>query len=95
MQDPNELGLTPDELEALGLLAQEDLAPPPSDEVVFGEKVEQLTKGYMDDNSRIEKQMAENHSRVAQSLEQKLAARRQRRARKGLEEKEKSVLATR
>ena len=36
--------------------------------------------------------VAENQTRVKQSLEEKLQARKQRRARKNIEEKEKAVL---
>ncbi len=110
-QDPNELTLTPTQLSALyALNATEELAPPPSSEEVFGEKLQQMTDEFLEDQvgpmktvinngykvwifqNRLESQLAENQARVTQSLEAKLAARRQRRARKNVEQKEKEAM---
>ena len=53
--------------------------------------MEALKNEYETDKERYARQLEENQSKVQQSLQDKLAARRQRRARKNIEEKEKSV----
>merc|ERR1712142_824338 len=65
----------------------EDLAPPPSQEDIFG-KMDVLKSQFEADNEKIERQFKENQMRIENSLQDKIAARRQRRARKNLEEKE-------
>lgn len=77
----------------MAMLSNDDLAPPPSSEEVFGEKMEQITSEYQEDSERLNHQLTENKERQAHSLEEKLAARRQRRARVRLEEKEKKAYA--
>merc|ERR1719266_1877793 len=80
--DPSLLAsLTPDQLAALSAISEDDLAPPPSQEEVFGKKVEELKTEFLEDKDRLEHQIAENQARTNASLEAKLAARRQRRAR--------------
>ncbi len=52
-QDPNLLSqLDADDLAALSELSSADLAPPPSNEEVFGEKMEALKKEYEEDQER-------------------------------------------
>jgi len=86
--DPNLLStLTPDQLSALNAIAADDLAPPPSQEDIFG-KMDVLKSQFEADNEKIERQFKENQMRIENSLQDKIAARRQRRARKNLEEKE-------
>ena len=87
------MNLTEEELAALAALNNNDeLAPPPSSEELFGAKMEALKKEYASDAERYEKTLAENERKVTISLQDKLAARRQRRARKNIEEKELSVM---
>ena len=74
------------------LNAEEELAPLPSNEDLFGEKMEALKNEYQSDAERLEKNIEENKNKVESSLQDKLASRRQRRARKNIEEKEKSVM---
>jgi len=86
--DPNLFAiLTPEELAALNTLAADDLAPPPSQEDIFGQ-MDVLKSQFEEDKEKIEKQFKENQMRIENSLQDKIAARRQRRARKNLEEKE-------
>ncbi len=48
--DPNAMTLTPTELAMLAALTKdEELAPPPSDEEVFGEKMEKLNQEFKED----------------------------------------------
>ncbi len=75
------------------LNGDEELAPPPSSEEVFGQKVEEYKKEYQEDVSRLEHQLAENKTRQEAHLQAKLAARRNRRARKNLEQKEAVAVA--
>ena len=49
--------MTDDELAALASLSDDELAPPPPSDVVFGEKVEQLTNEFKQDDDRINKQI--------------------------------------
>ena len=85
--------MTDEELATLAALNdEEDLAPQPSRDDLFGEKMEALKKEFASDTERYEKSLADNQNKVQQSLQDKLAARRQKRARKNIEEKEKSVL---
>ncbi|XP_059092781.1 golgin subfamily A member 3-like isoform X3 [Tigriopus californicus] len=90
--DPNSLTLTAEELKALGLLLEEDLAPPPSQTEVFGEQMERLNQTYREDADRVQRQIEESRERMHQKLEQQLAVRRQRRARKNIEAKEREAL---
>ena len=60
MQDPNLLStLTPDQLSALNAIAADDLAPPPSQEDIFG-KMDVLKSQFEADNEKIERQFKEN-----------------------------------
>jgi len=86
--DPNLLAtLTPEKLEALSAIADDDLAPPPSQEDIFG-KVDAIKCQYQEDSEKISRQLKENQTRIENNLQNKIASRRQRRARKNLEEKE-------
>ena len=90
LQDPNQLTLTEQQLAALSALNEdEEMAPMPSQDEVFGERLEKLTKEFEEDQKRIEKQQNENQMMVEKNLHAKLARRRQRRARLRIEEKEK------
>ena len=52
-QDPNLLSqLDADDLAALSELSSAELAPPPSDEAVFGEKMDALKREYEADKER-------------------------------------------
>ena len=87
------MNLSDEELAQLAALNGEDeLAPLPSNEDLFGEKMEALKNEYQSDAERHKQNLAENKNKVESSLQDKLAARRQKRARKNIEEKEKSVL---
>lgn len=88
-----DLDLTESELAALAAMSgDDDLAPHPSNDQLFGAKMEALKSEFQEDSDRYAKQVEENQSRVKQSLADTLAKRRQRRARKNVEEKQKSVL---
>ena len=88
-----QLNLSDEELAALAALNDGDeLAPPPSNQELFGEKMEALQDEYQTDQERYGKIVSENQNKVESELQKKLAARRQRRARKNIEEKEKSVM---
>ncbi len=96
LQNPKEikdLDLSEEEMAALQALNGDDeLAALPSKEELFGEQLEALANEYKGDKERLEEAEKENQKKVAQSLEEKLASRRQRRARKNLEEKELNAL---
>eukprot|EP00093_Oithona_nana_P004899 04899.XXX_84641_87361_1 [CDS] Oithona nana genome sequencing. len=88
-----ELNLSEEELAALAALNNGDeLAPPPNSDQLFGEKMEAIKKEYEDDNQRYQKLLEKDKAEMNRNLEDKLASRRQRRARKNLEEKEKAVM---
>ena len=54
-QEANELTLSPAELAALAALtSSEELAPPPSSEEVFGEKIEKINKEFREDQVKDE-----------------------------------------
>jgi len=90
--DPSLLAtLTPAQLAAINSISDDDLAPPPSEEDIFG-KTEALKQQFAEDNDRIAQQMAENEARVKNNMAAKLAERRQRRARMNLEERETAAL---
>ena len=60
LQDPNLFAtLTPQELAALNAIADDDLAPPPSQEDIFGQ-MDVLKSQFEEDNEKIEKQFKEN-----------------------------------
>ena len=62
-QDPSLLAtLTPAQLAAINSISENDLAPPPSEEDIFG-KTEALKQQFAEDNDRIAQQMAENEVR--------------------------------
>ena len=63
LQDPSLLAtLTPAQLAAINSISDDDLAPPPSEEDIFG-KTEALKQQFAEDNDRIAQQMAENEVR--------------------------------
>jgi ABC-type uncharacterized transport system ATPase subunit len=85
----NELSLTDAEMKALEELNDNDeLAAPPSGEEVFGKQLEEFKEEYKEDVDRMNHQLEENKVRQTHHLAAKLAARRQRRARKTVEEEE-------
>jgi len=91
--DPSLLAtLTANDLERLKIIADDDLAPPPSQEDIFGQ-VDAIKEQYVEDNEKLIHQLQENQARVQDNLNEKLRNRRQRRARKNLEEKERDALA--
>ena len=52
------MNLTPTELAALAALtSNEEMAPPPSSEEVFGEQLEQINKEFQQDQERLEHQV--------------------------------------
>jgi len=85
--------LDANDLAALSELTSGELAPMPSNELLFGERLEALKKEYEEDKERLNNLQSENQNRQKQTLEDKLNARKQRRARKHVEEKEKSAYA--
>jgi len=91
--DPSLLAtLTAKDLERLKIIADDDLAPPPSQEDIFGQ-VDAIKEQYVEDNEKLIHQLQENQARVQDNLNEKLRDRRQRRARKNVEEKERDALA--
>merc|ERR1712083_588920 len=90
--DPSLLAtLTPAQLAAINSISDEDLAPPPSSDDIFGH-MEELKNQFAEDNQKIADQMAENEARVKNNMAAKLAERRQRRARVNLEQRESAAL---
>ncbi|XP_023328608.1 uncharacterized protein LOC111701531 [Eurytemora carolleeae] len=88
MKDPTLLAeLSEEDLEALRAMSDEDLAPPPSNEDIFG-KVDALKGQFQEENERINKQFKENQARVQGNLQEKLMMRKQRRARKNMDKQE-------
>ncbi|XP_071743279.1 uncharacterized protein [Lepeophtheirus salmonis] len=87
--DPNKTFISNTELSAL--LENDDLAPMPSDREVFGTILEDISKKFLEDKQRFEKNNQENQNRVSNALEKKLASRRVRRARNRVEDKEKEA----
>ena len=64
-QDPSLLAtLTPAQLAAINSISDDDLAPPPSEEDIFG-RTEALKQQFAEDNDRIAQQMAENEVRLS------------------------------
>ena len=87
------MNLSDEELAQLAAMNNGDeLAPLPSNQDLFGERMEALKNEFQSDAERHRKITEENKNKVESSLQDKLASRRQRRARKNIEEKEKSVL---
>lgn len=78
--------LSEEELEKL--LTDDEIAPQPSKEDIFGAEIERLANELTEDQKRLQQLEAEASNKVKSNLESKLAARRQRRARKNLEMKE-------
>ena len=74
------------------LLVDDELAPPPSNSDIFGERLEALTNDLKEDQERLEHQKEETHEQVTNHLQEKLQARRKRRARLNLEQKEAEAL---
>merc|ERR550532_1571160 len=90
--DPNMLAtLTSKELEMLRSISQDDLAPPPSQEDIFGQ-IDAVKKQFEEDHELIARQFEENKMRMEANFQEKLAERRRRRARHNLEEKELAEL---
>ena len=57
--------LTDDELAALSAVAKDDLAPPPSQEDIFG-KVDALKSQFQEDNEKIARQLKENQVNISE-----------------------------
>ena len=85
-------------------VSDEDLAPPPSEENIFGQ-IESIKKQFAEENQQLNRQLEENkvranafkykldvtylfQMRMEANFQEKLAARRQRRARHKLEKSE-------
>merc|ERR1712012_1039278 len=86
--DPSLLAtLSAKELEMLRSVSTDELAPPPSEEDLFGQ-IEMVKKQFEEENNQLNRQLEENKMRMNQNFQEKLAARRQRRARQKLEESE-------
>jgi len=86
--DPSLLAtLSAKELEMLKSISSEELAPPPSDEDIFGQ-IETIKKQFEHENSQLNRQLEENKMRMNANFQEKLAERRQRRARQKMEESE-------
>ena len=83
--------LSEDQLQAL-LLSDDDLAPPPSTSDIFGERLEALTNDLQQDQERLQNYEEEAQGQVTDHLQEKLAMRRKRRARRNLEQKEAEAL---
>merc|ERR1712141_376171 len=90
-----ELNLSKEEMAHLASLTNDDLAPQPSTSDIFGAQMEVFKQEYEEDTNRYEKILENDRNEVQKSLQDKLAARRQRRARKKIEEKELEVGETR
>ena len=87
LQDPVLLStLSESELESI--LNNDEMAPPPSQEMIFGEAVNAKINELTEDQKRLQELQQEDAEEVKRKLEGKLAARRQRRARKALDQKE-------
>lgn len=78
--------LSESELESI--LNNDEMAPPPSQEMIFGEAVNAKINELTEDQKRLQELQQEDAEEVKRKLEGKLAARRQRRARKALDQKE-------
>merc|ERR1711879_386999 len=86
--DPNLLAtLSATELEMLRSVSDEDLAPPPSEENIFGQ-IESIKKQFAEENQQLNRQLEENKMRMNANFQEKLAERRQRRARHKMERSE-------
>ena len=83
--------MSEEELKKL-LLVDDELAAPPSSSEIFGERLEALTNDLQKDQERLKQQEDETHGQVANHLQEKLQARRKRRARVNLEQKEAEAL---
>ena len=100
--------LTSKELEMLRSISQDDLAPPPSQEDIFGQ-IDAVKKQFEEDHELIARQFEENkvsftsfsppasfdnfpQMRMEANFQEKLADRRRRRARHNMEEKELAEL---
>ena len=86
-------------------MPEEDLAPPPSDEDIFGQ-IESIKQQFAEENQQLNRQLEENkvrafsqsrcqeqtllffQMRIESNFQEKLAARRQRRARHKVEKSE-------
>lgn len=79
--------MSEEELKKL-LLVDDELAPPPSNSDIFGERLQALTNDLQEDQKRLQQQEEETHGKVKNHLQEKLQARRKRRARVNLEQKE-------
>lgn len=90
-----ELNLSKEEMAHLASLTNDDLAPQPSTSDIFGAQMEVFKQEYEEDTNRYEKILENDRNEVQKSLQDKLAARRQRRARKKIEEKELEKMRSR
>ena len=67
------------DLKKLLLENDDELAPPPSNSDIFGERLEALTNGLQEDQKRLQQQEEEMHGQVTNHLQEKLQARRKMR----------------
>ncbi|CAL4239324.1 unnamed protein product, partial [Meganyctiphanes norvegica] len=80
-------------------LGDDELAPMPSNTVLFGNAYDQyrnqlegIHKQHQEEMENFIKEQEHNQQRITQSLQEKLSTRRQRRARNKIENMEKSAL---
>ena len=78
--------LNDEELEAI--LNNDEIAPLPSNEEIFGAKMTAIANEFNEDKKRLQDLQMQTANKVKTNLDSKLAARRQRRARKNLDQKE-------
>lgn len=91
-----QLNLSEGEMAALAAMntLDEDMPALPSSKELFGEMMDALKTEYQTDSERYNKINEDNQKKMKQSLQDKLAMRRQRRARNYIEEKEKEEILT-
>jgi hypothetical protein len=91
-----QLNLSEEEMAALAAMntLDEDMPALPSSKELFGEMMDALKTEYQTDSERYNKINEDNQKKMKQSLQDKLAMRRQRRARNYIEEKEKEEILT-
>ncbi|KAK4290392.1 hypothetical protein Pmani_028785 [Petrolisthes manimaculis] len=83
------------------LLSRDELAPVPSNTVIFGnmydhyqQQLSTLAKQHQEEMDQFMREQETNAKRINDNLQDKLITRRQRRARRKVEEAQKSALAT-
>ncbi|XP_042858680.1 uncharacterized protein LOC122244767 [Penaeus japonicus] len=80
-------------------LSEDELAPLPSNSIIFGNmydhyqnQLDDLAKQHQQEMEMFIREQEINSKRISENLQDKLMARRQRRARMRIEEKQKSAL---